>query len=113
MYVVEAGEDNDGKMAHPYVPYDIMADDDEADGDEHNESTRPIVNQSGKKDIETGVPSNEVCFICSNAKVMHSDDSSAAEEEAKLQGEEPVVSGALPLINPRYTGALAQSMVQP
>ena len=65
-----------------------------------------MVNQNGKKDIETGVPSNEVCFICSNAKVMHSDDSGAAEE-AKLHDEEPVVSGALPPINPRYTGALA------
>ena len=29
MFVVEADEDNDGKMRHPYIPYDLMAEDEE------------------------------------------------------------------------------------
>ena len=81
MFVVDADEDSDGKMQHPYIPYDLLADDDEEAAG--NDSTVPIVNQNGKKDIETGAPSNEVCFICQNPKVMHK-IADSADEEAKM-----------------------------
>ena len=66
MFVVEADEDNDGKMRHNYIAHDLDADDQDESSLVADQSNHAFKRNSNKIDIEEGTPSNEICFICSN-----------------------------------------------
>ena len=70
MYVVDASEENGGKMRHQYVGYDPC---EEYNEDQDQSQSAALVQKSsgGKKDLEMGSPTVEVCYICQNTRDMH------------------------------------------